>query len=68
MKNVIGILLILSSMIGFTMFRLTNSYVDTNGILHEPFYLIPLSFLALLAGLIILIVSYVKVEMQKSQQ
>ncbi len=41
-------------------FRLVGSNVDDNGILHEPFALIPLGWLCLLAGAVIAFASLLR--------
>lgn len=38
----------------------TGDYVDAAGILHEYFFLIPVSFACLAAGMISLVISFIK--------
>lgn len=53
---VIGIILLITKGISATYFE----YIDSTGILHENFFLIPLSFLCFFVGIISLIVSKIK--------
>lgn len=39
----------------FTARMLSTDYIDANGILHEPFYLIPLAYLFLFVGIVMLV-------------
>ena len=39
----------------FTAKMLSNEYIDANGILHEKFFLIPLAYMFLLIGVIMLV-------------
>ncbi|MGV3243296.1 DUF3955 domain-containing protein [Staphylococcus sp. 11261D007BR] len=44
------------SIISFMMKAFIGSYVDQEGLLHEPFFLIPLGFLFLLITLILILI------------
>lgn len=46
-------LLILSGVVCMAAYRLIGSSVDKSGILHEPFLLIPLGWLAVFLGLLV---------------
>ncbi|RTR06558.1 DUF3955 domain-containing protein [Halomonas nitroreducens] len=37
------------------VYRLIGSHIDTRGVLHEPFFLIPLGWLSLALGLMLLL-------------
>ena len=43
-------------------YNLIGSEVDANGVLQEPFFLIPLSYLTFALGIIFAIISVVKKE------
>jgi len=43
-------------------YNLIGSEVDANGVLQEPFYLIPFSYLTFVLGIIFAIISVVKKE------
>jgi len=43
-------------------FNLIGSEVDANGVLQEPFFLIPFSYLTFVLGIIFAIISVVKKE------
>lgn len=50
-RNVMFISLVLS--IGcFVLFEMIGSTVDSNGILHEPFFLVPFGYLFILVGFV----------------
>ncbi len=53
----LSIALFLAAAAGFVTFKLIKPTVDAQGILHEPFFLLPLSFLAILLGLLIGLIS-----------
>ncbi|MDO5849584.1 MAG: DUF3955 domain-containing protein [Methanobacteriaceae archaeon] len=53
---VIGILLLITKGISTTYFE----YMDSTGLLHENFFLIPLSYLCFFIGIISLIISIIK--------
>lgn len=44
----------------FLMFSLANSFVDAEGVLQQPFYLIPLGFVFLLIGLVLLVLNIIR--------
>jgi hypothetical protein len=48
------------SILCFLGFSFANSYVDTEGFLQEPFFLIPLGFSFLLIGLIMLVINLIR--------
>ena len=62
--NIIPFILWASCLITY---NIKGSYVDSNGILIEPFYLIPMSYLFLLIGIIISIVNLIKFSRKKKQ-
>ncbi len=47
------------------IYNLIGSYVDENGMLHEPFFLIPLGYLFAFIGLILFIVFFVYDQIKK---
>lgn len=61
---------IISSIIGFGFFLLgillivlkglTGDYIDEYGILHEYFFLIPIGYLSILLGIILIVISKIK--------
>ena len=48
------------SILCFLGFSIANSYVDTEGILEAPFFLIPLGFGFLLIGIIMLVINLIR--------
>jgi len=46
------IVLLLGGIICFALFSMIGSTVDSSGILHEPFFLVPIGYLLLLLGII----------------
>ncbi|QXC33471.1 DUF3955 domain-containing protein [Aeromonas sp. FDAARGOS 1407] len=51
-----GILLILAGLCCFLAFHQIGATLDTQGVLHEPFALIPLGYLLLFAGAVLALV------------
>jgi len=50
-RNIMIVALVLG--IGcFVLFEMIGSTVDSNGILHEPFFLVPFGYLFILIGLV----------------
>ena len=56
----VGALISILVGLSFGVYSNAVSYVDAQGFLHEPFFLIPLGWLLVFAGLITLIVSVVR--------
>ena len=52
----------------FLAFNLIGSYVDENGLLHEPFGLIPIGYLLIFSGLILGIIVIIKSKFGKKQK
>jgi succinate dehydrogenase hydrophobic anchor subunit len=52
--------LFLISLVFFLLFSLAPSYVDDQGLLHEPFYLILLGYACLFLGVLSLIIGILK--------
>lgn len=48
----IMIIMVVTGVACFLLSSMIGSYIDNNGILHEPFFLIPIGYLFLLAGLV----------------
>lgn len=48
------------AIIFMTIFNLVGSSVDKNGLLTEPFFLIPLSYISFTIGIVFVIISVVK--------
>ncbi|MFA0813204.1 DUF3955 domain-containing protein [Microbulbifer epialgicus] len=61
----IGGLLILLGGLFLLAFRLIGSSVDSEGILHEPFALLPLGFLLLITGIAMIIIGLVRRKRHK---
>lgn len=62
MKKIIYSLSITLLVLGFFSFltcSLMGSYVDKNGLLHEPFFLIPIGYLFIFSGLILGSVTFI---------
>jgi len=49
-------LLTLLSISSFVIYNISDSYVDGNGVLVEPFYLLPIGYLFFLSALILFII------------
>jgi len=49
---IITIAMLLGGVICFGLFMMIGSTVDSSGILHEPFFLVPIGYLFLLMGII----------------
>ena len=56
----IGIILLLASLICFFIKANSIEYIDKDGFLHENFFLLPLGYLFLFIGIIIIIISGIK--------
>lgn len=54
---IIGAFLMIIGLLCFVIKALSVEYVDKHGILHENFFLLPVGYLFLLAGLIVIIVT-----------
>ena len=52
--NIIGLSLLLCGLICFIIKCLSNEYIDSNGILHEYFFLLPIGYLCVLVGILVL--------------
>ncbi|CAJ1178199.1 helix-turn-helix domain-containing protein [Companilactobacillus paralimentarius] len=48
----VTIIMVLAGMGSFLLFKIIGSSLDGNGVLHEPFFLIPVGYLFLMMGLI----------------
>ncbi|MFN5060208.1 MAG: DUF3955 domain-containing protein [Chloroflexota bacterium] len=48
----ISVVLVVSAVVTIVTFMAIGSYIDEHGILHEPFFLIPLFWLLALGGII----------------
>lgn len=61
---IIGIILI---SIGFLLLFIKGKtdYIDTNGLLHEKFFLIPVGYVLILSGLIITIIRIIRCKKNK---
>ena len=55
-----GVLFLALAAACFTSFKLIGSRVDASGMLHEPFALIPLGWLAGLVGAVLLAVGWAR--------
>ncbi len=54
--NIISVSLIICGIICFIIKCFTNEYVDSSGILHEYFFLIPIGYTLIFSGIIILLI------------
>ena len=52
-------MLLVSAIVTIVMFMAIGSYVDANGILHEPFFLVPLFWVLSFASIITSIIAFV---------
>lgn len=59
LKLIIGIILIFIGIL-LLFIKGQTDYIDTNGLLHENFFLVPLGYILILSGLIIVIVRIIK--------
>ncbi|MFD1670671.1 DUF3955 domain-containing protein [Agrilactobacillus yilanensis] len=57
--NMISILLIVIGLGCFLAKTIIGSSLDSNGILHEPFFLIPIGYLFLVSGIVVTLISLV---------
>lgn len=53
--NIIGLFLVLCGLICFIIKCLSNEYIDSNGVLHEYFFLLPIGYLCIFVGIILLV-------------
>ena len=63
--NLISIILLLIGAGCFFASAMIGSTIDSQGILHEPFFLIPIGYLFLFAGLIMLVVTFIRKILKK---
>ena len=61
LKLIIGIILILIGIL-LLFIKGQTDYIDTNGLLHENFFLVPLGYILILLGLIITIIRIIKIR------
>lgn len=59
LKLIIGIILIFIGIL-LLFIKGQTDYVDTNGLLYENFFLVPLGYILILLGLIITIIRIIK--------
>tara|TARA_Y200000002_G_scaffold369588_1_gene363909 strand:+ start:1133 stop:1321 length:189 start_codon:yes stop_codon:yes gene_type:complete len=59
MKKV-AYLLILLSIISFVIYNISDTYVDSNGLLVEPFYLVPIGYLFFFSAFVLFILEIKK--------
>ena len=55
-----GVIFIVLGLACLAAFRIIGSSVDENGMLHEPFALLPIGFLLLVAGALFAVVSLLR--------
>jgi hypothetical protein len=61
----IGIVVIALGFIAFAAFQLIGSSIDANGILREPFGMLPIGFALLIAGAITTLTGLVRRKIKK---
>lgn len=62
--NLITIVCIGSGLACLIVKTMSKSYVDAQGILHEPFFLLPVGFGLITLGFIVLVISTIMKSMQ----
>ena len=63
-RNFMFVVLVLS--IGcFVLFEMIGSTVDSNGILHEPFFLVPFGYLFILVGFVSSLINWYQCKFAK---
>lgn len=63
-SNIMTIVFIGSGLACLIVKAMSKSYVDAQGILHEPFFLLPVGFGLMTLGLIVLVISTIMKSMQ----
>jgi hypothetical protein len=58
MKKYIGIILFIIGILFLVIFKLIGSHVSKDGILHEPFFLIPTGEFLVIIGVVLIIFYY----------
>ncbi|MBK43321.1 MAG: hypothetical protein CMC83_05565 [Flavobacteriaceae bacterium] len=59
MKNLVGLFMFMS-FVCFMSFNLLPTTIDDNGIIHEPFFLIPMSWLFAFFSMLMLTLKFLK--------
>lgn len=55
-----GVIAIVLGLIALIAFKLIGSSIDANGVLHEPFGLLPIGFALLVAGAVAVLLGWVR--------
>lgn len=63
-----GAILMLIGFISFVLKSITVEYIDSQGILHENFFFIPIGYLFIFTGLIVILTGIVKTCMAKTHK
>lgn len=64
-QHLLPITFLLLSIICFFTFTLIGSYIDENGVLIEPFFLIPIGWLLFLLALVLEIIVIIRIIKKK---
>lgn len=68
MTTTIGALLILAGLGCFVAFNLLGTTVDAQGLLHEPFALLPLGYLLLFTGMVLSLLPLLRRALAKGEE
>jgi drug/metabolite transporter (DMT)-like permease len=63
-----GYVLLVTGAVLLAIKTLSTEYIDTNGVLHEKFFLLPLGFSFLFLGFIILVIFYARNITKKNRK
>lgn len=61
MKNLFGLFMFIS-FVCFMSFNILPTTIDDNGIIHEPFFLIPMGWLFMFFSVLILGIKFLKIK------
>ena len=61
-KYTVAIALFLVGVVGLIAFNLIGSTLDSDGVLIEPFWMLPTSFILILSGIVSAVIKFFKVE------
>jgi hypothetical protein len=64
---IVGGILMLAALACFIIKAMSVEYVDSHGILHENFFLVPVGYLFLFAGLVVILASVVSYFVHKKR-
>ena len=66
-STIIGTFLLLIGLLCIVIKAITIEYIDESGILHENFYLLPIGFLFIFIGLIVILVGIIRYIKKRKQ-